>query len=191
MSWERSDNVNQMVKYTGGYNEFIVGGDDDDEYPPKTGGSCCDGGDERSSFNRYFDGTYGGSCCDGGYDGGENGGEERNYYDGGENGGYDGGEERSYYGGGGYDGGISGGMVAGCVMAIIVVVVLLLWFNKINKGNKKFSLPVKSCNKRAVSKVVSRPPVRHIDVFDNVLIPPTYFDHDKHGYQYINWEGNQ
>lgn len=165
MSYDKEEHFAGGVDQMGEYNEFVVGGEGEPYTPPvqNISGGYWGGDDDEER-------KMGGSCCDGGNE----------MYD----------ENRSAVGGyyGGYDGGVSGGMVAGCAVAFVIVVVVLMLFNRMKKSPKRKPMRKVASRMRKV-RLDNRPPIRHIDVFDNVLVSPNYFDFDQHGMKYINWGG--
>jgi hypothetical protein len=158
-----------------GYDNNFYGGEDDDVKLEHYGGED----EEVESHGGYYGGynefmvggddeeenkpVMGGSCCDGGN-------EISNQSE----------EVVS----GGYDG---GAFFASCGVAFLVVIAVLILFKWMTSKTKR----VKTYRKRIPVSRALPAPVRHIDVFDNVMTPSSYFDYDQHGMQYINWTANQ
>jgi hypothetical protein len=82
-------------------------------------------------------------------------------------------------------GGSSNAFVNLGVTLLIVVVILILWKMLQKKKHRKYQ------HIRTEKKYgCPLPHSNHVDTFDNLLIPPSYFDYNQHGQEYINWTSN-
>jgi hypothetical protein len=158
------------------YNNDFYGGDDDDVRLEHVGGEddnyshggynefMVGGEDEEDRRHDDHNQVMGGSCCDGG----DEMPNEPKY------GGYSGDVH------GGYSG---GAFFASCGVAFLIVIAVLIVFKWMTSKSKAYR------KHRPVPRALPAP-VRHVDVFDNVMTPASYFDYDQHGMQYINWTAN-
>ena len=159
------------------YNNDFYGGDDDDVRLEHVGGEDDDysrggynefmvGGEDEEEYQQHdnYNQVMGGSCCDGG----DEMPNEPKY------GGYSGDVH------GGYSG---GAFFASCGVAFLIVIAVLIVFKWMTSKSKAYR------KHRPVPRALPAP-VRHVDVFDNVMTPASYFDYDQHGMQYINWTAN-
>jgi hypothetical protein len=162
--------INLDKTYYGGidkdvYNEFVVGGDEDDGYPDNImGGNYKNEMDADYLGGDDFD--YDSNTIVGGYD-------ENSIV-----GGYD------LYGGGKWT-----SLIKTCVIAFIVVALIIIFLKYMSRSGLPIYLPEHSRYENS-GRSLGRSYV-HQSVFDNTLVPSSYFDSDAHGLQYINWVQNQ
>jgi hypothetical protein len=84
----------------------------------------------------------------------------------------------------------SGSMMMNCGVALLVVVLIMVFVKMFNKKKHHPRQPIMGPIMRPI---MGRPLCNHkthVDTFDNLLTPPSYFDYNSHGQQYINWTTN-
>lgn len=74
----------------------------------------------------------------------------------------------------------SGNLFMNCGIALLIVILILIFLKMII--HKQNSRQLRAHSPHSYKK--------HSDTFDNLLIPPSYFDYNAHGKQYINWTQN-
>ncbi len=77
-------------------------------------------------------------------------------------------------------------IVMSCGISLLVIVLILVFMQMLNKNKR---------GGRSMARGIPANPMqnscpKHADTFNNLLIPPSYFDYRAHGTQYINWTGN-
>jgi len=87
-------------------------------------------------------------------------------------------DKEEYVGGDWTYGGRHGHMLCTCFISFIVIVIIIFIYKSMNR-NKHINI-LHNCPNPSNPSIVS-------PVFDNTMVPTTYFDYNNHGKQYVNW----